>query len=114
MPGHHIPLHQGSDGADVPQSLVKRQQFRGEVEWSQASDGAAQPPLLFTGQRRDCATKQSVRLHGGAEERVGVLEKRKRKTNETFYGNYQEYIRNVPPLHVMVFLIIKGNGCFIL
>lgn len=74
MSGHHIPLHQGSDGANVPQSLVKGKQLRGEVEWSKTSARAAQPALLFIRQRRNCATQQRIRFHGGAEEGVGILE----------------------------------------
>ena len=66
MSGHRIPLHQGSDGAHIPQSFVKGKQFGGEVERSEASARATQPALLFTGQRGDCATQQRIWLHGGA------------------------------------------------
>lgn len=91
MPGHHIPLHKGSDGTDVPQSLVKWQQLRGEVEWSKTSDRATQPSLLFTGQRRNCATQQCIRFHGGTEEWVGVLE----KTQENDKWEYQSLQNNI-------------------
>lgn len=80
--GHHIPFHQGSDGADVPQSLVKRKQLRGEVERGKATARTTQPPLLFVGQRRNRAAQQCIRLHGGAEEGVGILQKTRRAANE--------------------------------
>lgn len=73
MSGHDVALHQGSDGADVPQSLVEGKQFRGEVKGGETPAGAAQPALLFTGQRRNCTAQQCIRLHGGAEEWVGIL-----------------------------------------
>lgn len=73
MSGHHVPLHQRSDGADVPQSLVEGKQLGGEVQRGQAAAGAAQSALVLTGQRGDGAAQQSVRLHGRAEEWVGVL-----------------------------------------
>ncbi len=73
MSGHHISLHQGSDGAYVPQSLIKGKKLGGKVKWSKTSTGASQPALLFTGQRRNCAAQQCIGLHGGAEEGVGIL-----------------------------------------
>lgn len=71
--GHHVSFHQGLDGADVPESLVERQQLRREVERGEASAGAAQPALLLTGQGGNGATQQRIGLHGGAEEGVGIL-----------------------------------------
>lgn len=75
MSSHHVTLHQGSDGADVPQSLVKRKQLRREVERSETPAGAAQTTLLLTGQRRNPAPQQSIRLHRGTQERIGILGK---------------------------------------
>lgn len=63
MPSHRVTLHQGPDGADVPQSLVKGEQLRGEVERSEAAAWAAQTALIFTGQGRNAAPQQSIRLH---------------------------------------------------
>lgn len=76
MSGHHVPLHQGPDGAHVPQGLVKGQQLGGEVERSSAR--TKQSALLFTGQGRDCTAKQCIRLYGGAQEWVGILGERKK------------------------------------
>lgn len=75
MPGNHISVHQGPNGADVPEGFIKGKQFRGEVEGSEAPARASQPALLFTGQRRDCATQQRIGLHGGTKEWVGILAK---------------------------------------
>lgn len=74
MSGHCVPLHQGSDGADIPQSLVEGKQLGGKVQRSETATRAPQPALLFIRQRRDWAPQQCVRLHGGAEEWVGILE----------------------------------------
>lgn len=73
MSSHHISVHQRSNGADVPQSFIKGKQLGGKVERSKTSTGVSQSALLFTGQRRDCATQQRIRLHGGSEEWVGIL-----------------------------------------
>lgn len=74
MSGHCVPLNQGSDGADIPQSLVEGKQLGGKVQRSETATGAPQPALLFIRQRRDWGPQQCVRLHGGAEEWVGILE----------------------------------------
>lgn len=79
MSGHHIPLHQGPDGAHVPQSLVEGKQLGGEVERGEAPDRGAQPALLLTGQGGDRAAQQRIGLHGGAQEGVGILEKTNKK-----------------------------------
>lgn len=79
MSSHHVTLHQGSDGADVPQSLVKRKQLRREVEGSETPAGATQATLLLTGQRRNPAPQQSIRLHRGTQEWIGILGKNERK-----------------------------------
>lgn len=60
---HRVPFRQGPDGADVPQSLVKRKQLGGEVEGGEAAAGAAQATLLLTGLGGNPAPQQSVRLH---------------------------------------------------
>lgn len=74
MSSHHIPLHQWSDGTDVPQSLIKRKQLRGKVERSKTSNRTAKPALLFIRQRWNCTSQQCIRLHRGAQEWVGILE----------------------------------------
>lgn len=73
MSGHGVALHQGPDGADVPQGLVKGEQLGREVERGEAPAGAAQAALLLTGQRRNGAPQQGVRLHRRTQEGVGIL-----------------------------------------
>lgn len=81
--GHHIPIHQGPDGAHVPQSLVKRKQLGWEVKRSEGSSRTSQPALLLAGQRRNRTTQQCIRLHGGTKERVGILEEKKGRKPKT-------------------------------
>lgn len=79
MTGHGVSLHQRPDGADVPQSLVEGEQLGGKVQRSEAAPGAPQPALLFVRERRNRDPQQGVGLHGGTQERVGILDETLRK-----------------------------------
>ena len=71
--GHVLGGGQGPARCHVPQGLVEWDQLRGEVQGGQDAGGRGQPALVLAGDGGLGALQQGVGLHGGVQERVGLL-----------------------------------------